>query len=336
MHGMRRALGAAVALLLALSAPLATSGQWSSGNYATWSGFLLYAPWVWPSRDYRLYVPDNLPAGRGRPLVVMLHGCKQDPEAFAAGTRMNALADREGFLVLYPKQDRASNIDRCWNWFDSFSQKRLGEAAIIMGMVQEVREARAVDPRRIYVAGLSAGGAMAAILASCYADVFAAAAIHSGVAYEAATAPWEALAVLEKGSRTDADTAGSDAWKCSNSTKRPMPVIVFQGEADERVRPVNADQLVRQFAQLGDLADDGRDNDTIRATPVATTAEQKPGGYAYVVRDYAFAGTTLIREYRVRDLGHAWSGGNSAEPYNDPAGPDATELMWQFFARHAR
>ncbi len=336
MRSLRRALGAALALLLALSTPLVAAGQWSGGNYRTWSGFLLYAPWIWPSRDYRLYLPDGLDPGIARPLLVLLHGCKQDPEGFAAGSRMNALADREGFLVLYPRQDAASNIERCWNWFDGFTQNRLGEAAIIMGMVDEVAKRYPVDQHRIYVAGLSAGGAMAAILASCYADVFAAAAIHSGVAYKAATAPWNALAALEAGSRTAPEAAGRDAWKCSNSTQRPMPVIVFQGDADERVRPINADQVVRQFAQMGDLADDGQDNDSVKAAPTATTREQQPGGHAYTVREYRYGGTMLLLEYRIQGMAHAWSGGDEAQPYNDAAGPDATELMWRFFTQHSR
>lgn len=336
MPRVRRPLGIALALLLSIFAPPALAGQWNPGRYSTWSGFLLYTPWVWPSRDYRLYVPDNLAPGSPRPLVVMLHGCKQEPDDFAAGTRMNALADREGFLVLYPKQDAASNIDRCWNWFDSFSQNRLGEAAIIMGMVEEVAGEYPVDRRRIYVAGLSAGGAMAAVLASCYADVFAAAAVHSGVAYKAATAPWEALSALEKGSRTAPDTGGRDAWKCSKSTRRPIPVAIFQGEADERVRPVNADHLVRQFAQMGDLADDGRDNDSVKAAPTATTLEQQPQGHAYLLREYRYGGKMMIQEIRVQGMGHAWSGGDDAKPYNDAAGPDATQLMWRFFIQHSR
>jgi poly(hydroxyalkanoate) depolymerase family esterase len=335
VYGMRRALTACLALGLALGAALASAGQWAGGSYTSWKGWLLYAPMAWPSRDYQLYVPASYRMDSPVPLVVMLHGCKQDPDAFAAGTRMNQLADRHGFLVLYPRQDGLSNLDHCWNWFDASSQKGWGEAAIIAGMVQDITKRYSVDKRRVYVAGLSAGGAMTAILASCYADLFAAAAIHSGVEYEAATAPWNALSALSEGGKTPPDTAGRDAYKCSGSKRRPMPVAVFQGEADTRVRPINADQIVRQFAHMNDLADDGRDNGSVKALPTVSNWETVPGGHRYLVRDYRYNGEVLIREYRIEGMGHAWSGGDEAQPYNDKAGPDATGLIWEFFSQHS-
>jgi poly(hydroxyalkanoate) depolymerase family esterase len=336
VRGLRRALSACIALIFALGAAPVPAGQWTIGSTTSWKGSLFYAPMVWPSRDYKLYLPASYRAGTPAPLVVMLHGCKQDPDSFAAGTRMNELAERHAFLVLYPKQDGLSNFDHCWNWFDVSSQQGLGEAAIIASMVEEITKTHTIDRHRIYVAGLSAGGAMSAILASCYADLFAAAAIHSGMEYEAASTPWSALTALEEGGKTPPDTAGRDAYKCSGSKRRPMPVVVFQGEADTRVRPINADQIVRQFAQMNDLADDGRDNDSVKAVPTASKQETVPGGHPYRVREYLYNGTTLIKEYRIEGMGHAWSGGNEAEPYNDRAGPDATGLIWEFFSQHTR
>lgn len=336
MRGLRRALAAALALLPALAAPAFAEGQWSGGSYATWKGFLFYAPMVWPSRDYRLYVPAGLAKDQAAPLVVMLHGCKQDPDAFAAGTRMNRLADRHGFRVLYPRQGALQNFEQCWNWFDAASQRGWGEAAIISGMVEEVAKRHALDRRRIYVAGLSAGGAMTSILASCHADLFAAAAVHSGVAYKAATSPWTALAALENGGSTPPDEAGRDAWECSGSGSRAMPVVVLQGESDARVKPVNAGRIVGAFAQMNDLADDRKDNDSVKSQPTSTRTETVPGGRGYAVREYAYGGRTLIREYRVEGMGHAWSGGDESQPYNDRSGPDASALIWEFFSQHAR
>jgi poly(hydroxyalkanoate) depolymerase family esterase len=321
--------------LLALSPP-AAGGEWKDGSYSSWRGLLFYAPVVWPSRDYRLYVPDGIPRDRPAPLVVMLHGCKQDPDSFATGTRMNLLADRQGFLVLYPRQSTRQNPERCWNWFDAASQRGWGEAAIIAGMVDDVAKRHRVDRRRVYVAGLSAGGAMASILASCHSERFAAAAIHSGVPYKAATTPWTALSALEKGGGTPPAEAGRDAWKCSGSSSRAMPVLVFQGESDDRVHPVNADQIVDAFAQMNDLADDGKDNDSVSARASVAHAETVPGGRSYLVREYSAAGRLLIMEYRVEGMGHAWSGGDESQPYNDRFGPDASTLIWEFFSRYSR
>lgn len=328
--------GVVAAALLLAPVPAAHAGEWAQYSYSTWKGVLFYAPFVWPSRDYRLYVPAGLPGDKPAPLVVMLHGCKQDPESFAAGTRMNQLADRQGFLVLYPHQGRWQNVDRCWNWFDAASQRGWGEAAIVAGMVEDVAGRRPVDRRRVYVAGLSAGGAMTSILASCHAELFAAAAIHSGVAYKAATSPWTALSALEKGGSTAPEEAGLDAWKCSGSGNHAMPVIVFHGDSDDRVRPVNADRIVGAFAQMNDLADDGRDNDSVKAQAASARTESVPGGRSYLVREYAGAGRTLISEYRVQGMGHAWSGGDESQPYNDRFGPDASALIWEFFSQHSR
>lgn len=297
---------------------------------------MFYAPWVPPQRDYQLYVPSGYQAGKTSPLVVMLHGCKEDPQVFADGTRMNRLAETHGFLVLYPRQDATSNPDRCWNWFDPFNQRRnMGEAAIIAGMVESVKQSYGVDRNRVYVAGMSAGGAMTSIMASCYADVFAAAAVHSGVEYKAATSPWSARSALEQKGKTEPAVAGYDAYKCSGSSRRLMPVLVIHGKADTRVNVQNADQIVEQFAQMSDYADDGEDNDTIRGAPTQTITENPHGGHSYTVMSYQYGGRLLLQKYIVNDLGHAWSGGDAKFPYNDPKGPDAGRIIWDFFSKHA-
>ena len=175
------------------------------------------------SRDYRLYVPRGYVKGKPMPLVVMLHGCKQDPESFAAGTRMNRLADEYGFLVLYPRQSVLANGYSCWNWFDPSTQTRGGEAAIVMAMVDDVRARYSVDAERIYVAGISAGGAFAAILASCYADVFAAAAVHSGFPYGVADNPIAGLRVMEKAYPYDAEKSGRRPSTAGAAGAAPSP-----------------------------------------------------------------------------------------------------------------
>jgi poly(hydroxyalkanoate) depolymerase family esterase len=314
-------------------------------SVASADGGLAYNWVVSSSRDYRLYLPKNYVKGKPMPLVVMLHGCKQDPETFAAGTRMNRLADEYGFLVLYPRQSMLANAFSCWNWFDPRTQARGGEAAIVMEMVDDVVRRYGVDADRVYVAGMSAGGAFASILASCYADVFAAAAVHSGFPYGVADGPIAGLRVMEKAYPYDAEKSGEAAFDCRGSGRRAVPVLVIQGSLDEKVLPKAAGDVVKQFAQVDDFCDDGRDNDTVAATQLVKEAVTgEPGGqHAYEVSTISREGKPLLQEVLVTGLGHAWSGGNDGRakpgdsvkyPYNDPQGPDASRLIWRFFAQH--
>jgi poly(hydroxyalkanoate) depolymerase family esterase len=302
-----------------------------------------FTPLILPGRGYRLYVPSALnnasnavggKAGKPVPLLVMLHGCNQSPETFAAGTGMNGLAEKNSFLVLYPNQDTLSNAERCWNWFDSNTQHKQGEAAIIMKMVDRVRTEYNVDKSRIYVAGLSAGGGMASILASCYPEVFSAAAIHSGIEYEAATTYLVASEVLAKANGTPPDIAGRHAYECHGSSRRLIPVIVFHGSADTRVIPKHGEQVIQQFAQTNDYGDDGTDNDSIVANP--TSRANHAGKLTYTVYDYQYAGQLLMRRVLIHGMGHAWSGGKSVpgDEHYDGNGPAATAMIWNFFNQH--
>ena len=189
------------------------------------------------ARDYRLYVPAApAPSSEGRPLLVMLHGCTQTPDDFARGTRMNAAAEEAGCVVLYPAQPSSANPNRCWNWFRPEDQRRdAGEPALIAGMVRSVIAAKHVDPGRVYVAGLSAGGAAAAVLGTEYPDVFAAVGVHSGLPHGAARDIGSALAAMRQGAR-------------SRTTARPVRMIVFHGDADRTVSPANAEALAAQAA----------------------------------------------------------------------------------------
>jgi poly(hydroxyalkanoate) depolymerase family esterase len=268
------------------------------------------------------------------PLVVMLHGCKQNPRTFAAGTRMNRVADREGFLVLYPEQQRWANHYRCWNWFDPSTHNGNGEALLIAGMVNKVIQAHAIDTDRVYVVGLSAGGAMASILASCYGDLFAACAIHSGLMFRAAGSSTEANRAMKHGSRTSPKDAARQALQLSHQKSRPMPAIVFQGSSDNIVHPVNADQVIEQFLKLAEYAHSSRE--AASTTRQSTRAKQVNGGRAYQVSDHVRDGRLLLRQVIVEGMGHAWSGGNALHPFNDSTGPDASRMIWEFFSEFRR
>ena len=304
-------------------------GKWLSGKHRESSGSLVYAPLISPARAYRLYLPVDYHEEERLPLIVMLHGCKQDPESFAAGTRLNVLADRARFLVLYPEQTRFANPYRCWNWFDPSSHKGNGEAAIIAGMVRKVAKEQNIDPSRIYVAGLSAGGALASAVASCYADMFAACAVHSGLMFQAASSPNAAMPAMQNGSERDPDAAGESAYELSGGKVHAMPVMVIHGDADDTVHPINAEQIVAQFLAM---------NKNAPLSPFATRTSEKSNGngYRYEIRDYGPTQAPSLRQITVKGMGHAWSGGNASYPYNDPRGPDASEIMLEFFALHRR
>jgi poly(hydroxyalkanoate) depolymerase family esterase len=357
--------------------PAAGSGQWTCGWHATDTtglvSSLAFDPFPPPFfRGYCLYIPSTYSAtGSAVPLIVMLHGCLEDPESFAGGTRMNELAESEHFLVLYPREDASSNIAYCWNWFDSANQHRKAEAAVIADMVLMVEEKYNVDKHRVYVAGMSAGGAMASNMASCYAGTFAAAAVHSGFEYEAATSLAEAMIMLssESGDDThafsffgvhgdqsgtagseasdiDPNTAGHDAYECSGKKQLLMPVIVIHGSNDRLVRAIHANRTIRTFLKMNDWGDDGVDNASVPSNPTAVERKNVPDGRSYTVTQYSYSGQVLLEQIKVDDMhnlntasldeGHAWSGGDSHFPFNDPKGPDASRIIWEFFKLHSR
>jgi poly(hydroxyalkanoate) depolymerase family esterase len=285
------------------------------------------------TRYYRLYVPGNYEE-QGIPLIVMLHGCRQDAEGFATGTQMNVLAEREGFLVLYPEQHLGANPLHCWNWFEPSNQERAsGEPSIIAGATERVIAEYNVDTDRVYVAGISAGGAMTSIMGATYPDLYTALGVHSGLEYKAADNSRAARAAQTDGG-PDPDQQGYSAFLSAREEAKVLPTIVFHGEQDEEVDVVNAHQTLSQWAQTNDYSDDGSDNDSITDEPADTLREQTPEGYDYVRYVYENPAEDVIMEkWVVEGLGHAWSGGDAEGSYTDPEGPEASEEIIRFFER---
>jgi poly(hydroxyalkanoate) depolymerase family esterase len=266
------------------------------------------------SRDYKLFVPSDAKSradGRGLPLILMLHGCAQNPDDFALGTRMNELAEKRGCLVVYPQQPTSANNLACWNWFNLKDQARdSGEPAILVALTREVMAEFDVDEDRVFVAGLSAGGAMAAILAATYPDVFDAAGIHSGLPYGAAADVGTAFNAMRNG-------AGGEPALPDGARVR---TIVFHGDADRTVHPSNG-ELIVAAARAGLKA------------PVAKTQRGRSGsGVPYTRTIIAEKrGAPHIEHWTLDGIGHAWSGGNPDGSYTNPHGPDASGEMLRFF-----
>jgi poly(hydroxyalkanoate) depolymerase family esterase len=266
------------------------------------------------SRLYKLFVPSRY-QGQPRPLVVMLHGCTQSPDDFAAGTRMNFIADEQTCLVVYPAQRSEANRARCWNWFRPADQQRgSGEPSLIAGITRQIMRDYSVDPRRVYVGGLSAGAAAAAIMGATYSDLYAAIGVHSGLACGAATDLPSAFVAMRQGGGSN-DRVMND---------RPaVPTIIFHGDGDSTVHPSNGDQIL---AQSGRTAN----------TQSKVHRGRVPGGHGYTRTIHTDAGGRGIFEHwTIHGAGHAWSGGSPAGSYTDPRGPDATREMLRFFLEHS-
>ena len=277
------------------------AGRFIAGSHGRASG----------QRHFKLYIPPN--AGeRALPLVVMLHGCTQHPDDFAAGTDMNTLAGAQGFYVLYPEQSQAANPQRCWNWFKHSHQARgRGEPALLSGMTREMMATYLIDPDRVYVAGLSAGGAMAAILGDVYPDLYAAVGVHSGLATGIATDLPSALGVMQSGA-SPVRTGISG-----------VATIVFHGDADTTVHPGNGAQVIAASVGV--------------AAQVETEQQKSPGGRSTTRSVYRAPDGTVVAEYwLVHGAPHAWSGGSTEGSYTDARGPNASAEMLRFFLEHPR
>jgi poly(hydroxyalkanoate) depolymerase family esterase len=311
-------------------------GRFEAGSKFSWHGWVSIAPWVWPSRDYLVYVPRGYARWRRRPLLVLLHGCKQTPEEIAASSRIAALADARDWLVLLPRQTRHANSWGCWNWFDRRTAAGKGEAAIVAAQVRAVRRIYRAHPRHMFVLGMSSGGCLAAVLGLHFAKLFAAVGVHSGVACGAASSPVNALSVLARGADADIDAIAIGAREKTSPRSLPLPICVVHGEADNVVAPSNAAELVHQFLVFdGRLQPGAGPPATLPAADAGETASLADGR-TMIIDDYRVGGSLAARRIRVAGLGHAWSGGDGAFAYNDPQPPDATALFEAFFALHLR
>jgi poly(hydroxyalkanoate) depolymerase family esterase len=292
-------------------------GQFLERSYSNHAG----------GRPYKLYVPSGY-RGQAVPLIVMLHGCTQSPDDFAAGTRMNEMAEEHTCLVVYPAQVASANASKCWNWFSQDNQQRgQGEPALIAGITREVMAEYRIDQQRVYVAGLSAGGAAAAIMGATYPDLYAAIGVHSGLACGSASDLPSAFAAM----RRVGGSAGSQAIWLSKmgheqigANQRAVPTIVFHGDQDKTVHPCNGDEVLTQFgaatAELQTTVESGR----------------VPSGHSYSrTRLCDASGQTVFENWVIHGAGHAWSGGSPAGSYTDPRGPDATREMFRFFREQA-
>ena len=272
------------------------------------------------SRVYKLYVPSRY-HGQAVPLVVMLHGGTQTPDDFAAGTRMNVIAEEETCLVVYPAQPSYANPAKCWNWFRPKDQRRdRGEPSLIAGITRQVMHDYSVDPRRVYVGGLSAGAAAAAVMGATYPDLYAAIGVHSGLACGAADDLITAFAAMRQGGSRNSSASGDTSAVPGD---RPhLPTIVFHGDRDTIVHPRNADHVISR---------------SIRATNWQKKVRrgQVPGGHAYTCTIHTDAnGQAILEQWCIHGAGHAWSGGSPAGSYTDPQGPDAAKEMLRFFRDH--
>lgn len=273
--------------------------------------------------DYRLYVPTTyeqaVAEGTNLPLIVMLHGCTQSPEDFAAGTRMNELAEQHRCLVLYPSQPASANQNRCWNWFNVNDQQRgQGEPAWIAQLTQSIIKDYAVDTKRVYIAGLSAGGAMAVIMAEAYPELYAAVGVHSGLAYGSASDLSSALMVMRRGGTVAVSRTGNNDY---------MPTIVFHGDQDHTVSIRNGNQIIEQAQRRLQSQ-----KTTLNTQQHSQCSEQNRRSTQLVICDES--GVSQLEYWKIHGAGHSWAGGSYAGSYTDPTGPDASKEMLRFFLAH--
>lgn len=266
--------------------------------------------------DYKLYIPAGL-EGRRAPLLLMLHGCTQTPDDFARGTRMNQLAGQHGYVVAWPQQSASRNQNRCWNWFRGSDQQRgQGEPAVLAALTRHLVERHRLDDHRVFVAGLSAGGAMAAVLASTHPDVYAAIGVHSGLPVGLASDVPSAFAAMRTGK-------GNGHGRAAALADRTVPAIVFHGDGDKTVHPRNGAGVVAQSlctARSGTAKHEVTVEHGIAA-----------GGRRYTRTQHVHQGRVSAEHWVTHGAPHAWSGGDPAGSYTDPTGPDASEEMLRFF-----
>ena len=314
-------------LLLAILFNVAQATVFESGSYQGILG----------RRNYKVYIPTNLDNNKKYPIVMMIHGCEEDAESFAAGTRIISWANKEKFIVLLPEQNIAFNSSRCWNWFLPVNNSKYGEAQTLIKMLDQVIIKYNGDSNRVYTAGMSSGASMVNILGNCYPDRFKALASHAGTQYYASQTGMDFEKVVHSGASVPATIAAQLGYACSAfSVNRPnqMPIIIFHGMNDQLMSSTHAKQVENEFKIFNDLLDNGRIDDSYFF--------EKKNEFYSGLNTYGYSKFTiinkhkenLIERYMIHDLSHSWSGGDSAYPYNDSKGPDATSFIIEFFKRY--
>ena len=302
-------------------------GKWLAGQE------LVAVPGAAPRRmSYWLYLPSTMAAlapGEGLPLVVMLHGCHQSATEFAQGTRMNAVAEKKGYAVLYPQQSSGVHAQRCWRWFDRATQQGGGDVQPIATVLAKVLSGYPIDRRRIYLCGISAGAAMANIFALHYPDLVAAIGLHSGPVFGAGNGTIGALGVMQHGGGTRVAQAIQEVL-ARRAGFPLMPTILIQGAGDTVVRAVNQQQLVQQSLLLNGLPTDTPPR--VKVLPGA----QRGRRYGHEIRDYYLGRKLVLRVAHIDEMEHAWSGGDERLAFNAKAGPDASRMVLEFFNKHRR
>jgi poly(hydroxyalkanoate) depolymerase family esterase len=293
----------------------------------TWQEFVYTGPAG--SRPYFVYTPTNYLPGTPVPLIFMLHGCTQDAADFAAGTRMNELADAHQFIVVYPQQTTLNNPTTCWNWSVPTNQVRdSGEPAILAGIVKTVEQDTShwtIDRRRIFVAGASAGAVMSVILGATYPDLFAAIGVAAGVEYPAGATSTDGLDPIQ---------AGEKAYQAMGPYARVVPTITFQGSADPVVSPINGDLVVQQWMATDRLASQGR-YDPRFANPSQVITGNPPLSHPYIERSWNDSTGQQVQEYWVAiGASHVWTGGSPNGTFTDPLGPSISSILYRFFLKH--
>ncbi len=309
-------------------------GRWLEGSAFSWHGVVGFRPWVLPRRDYRLYLPRGHRRGADSPLIALIHGCHQNADEIARGTRIAALADKVGALVLIPTQKDAANPYRCWNWFDPRTAAGKGEAAIVAAMLDKVQRRYGIDAARTLVAGMSSGGALAAILGLRHPRLIRNVLTHSGIAAGAATSAFTAVTVMRRGPETDVASIAQAARKRAGHDE-PVRLLAIQGMADDVVASRHAAALVRQYLAFNGVAVPAGAESTLPA-PDSTERDASTLPHVTRTREWRREDTPIVRLVEIEGLGHAWCGGDASLPFNTKGPPDATSMIADWLGAGSR